>query len=114
MHIKPLDLLRSHTSNTHGTHAPTHLQHLDEGHAEIEVHKVAEVEGERHAEANWQYFPHIEVGGDLFLHIDDLEHLQGCTGGGGGSMGVSLSHHSVPYASTPQTPAQLPNGSPPT
>lgn len=55
---------------------PEHLEHLDEGDRQVQVHEVAEVQRERHEEADGQDARKVEVPRQRPLHLHQLEDLR--------------------------------------
>ena len=52
-----------------------HLEHLDEGHSEIEVDSVAKMQSERHEEAHRHDAQHVEPHGHTALDLHHMQHL---------------------------------------
>lgn len=64
---------------TADSHDAAHLEHLDEGDSEVEVDRVAEVEGEGHEEAHRHDAQHVEPHCHLALDLHHLQNLQQTT-----------------------------------
>lgn len=61
------------------TRDAAHLEHLDEGDGEVEVDRVAEVQGEGHEEAYRHDAQHVEPHRHLALDLHHLQDLQQIT-----------------------------------
>lgn len=53
-----------------------HLEHLDEGHGEVEIDSVPEVQGKRHEEAHGHDLQHVEAHGHRALDLHHMQDLQ--------------------------------------